>query len=95
MTDTDPETEAIYRQMLMARSPEDRLLMGARMGDAVRQVVLASLPECLSPVERKIALLHRYYASDFSDEELAKIEASIRRADTTNPASAALFFQRA
>ena len=88
MTDTDPQTEAVYRRMLMARSPEDRFMMGVRMCEMARKTVLASLPPGLGPLERKIALLHRYYASDFSDGELAKIEAAIRSADMKNPAAA-------
>ena len=89
MTDTDPQTEAVYRRMLMARSPEDRFMMGVRMCEMARKTVLASLPPGLGPLERKIALLHRYYASDFSDGELAKIEAAIRSADMKNSAAAA------
>ena len=92
LRDTEPEIEAMYRQMLMARSPEERVRMSAQMGESVRAVVLASLPATLTPVERKIALLRRYYASDFSEAELEKVEASIRAADVTNPAAAARDF---
>jgi hypothetical protein len=81
MTDTDPHTEAIYRDMLMARSPEERFLMGVRMCEAARVTVLASLPAALSPVERKIALMRRYYSSDFSEEELAKIARVLRQSE--------------
>ena len=81
MTDTDPQTEAVYHRMLMARSPEERFLMGVRMCEMARATVLASLPPGLAPIERKISLLHRYYTSDFAEEELAKIEAAIRRTD--------------
>ena len=78
MTDTDSETEILYREMLMARSAEERMMMGARMCGMARAIVIASLPAGLSYVERKIALLRRYYASDFSEETLQKIAASIR-----------------
>jgi len=40
--------------------------------------VLASLPANLSAAERKSALLRRYYGSDFTAEEQAKIEAALR-----------------
>lgn len=95
MTDTDPQTEALYRDLLMARSPEDRFLMGVRMCEMARATVLASLPAGLSPVERKIAVLRRYYAADFPEETLARIESSVRAANsfaTTNPASGARDF---
>ena len=59
MTDTDPQTEARYRKMLMPRSPEERFLMGLRMCEAARATVLASLSPELSPIDRKIAVLRR------------------------------------
>ena len=78
MTDTDPQTEALYHRLLMARSPEERFLMGVRMCETARATVLASLPASLAPVERKVAILRRYYASDLGVEELAKIERVLR-----------------
>ena len=78
MTDTDSQTEALYRRLLMAHSAEERFLMGVRMGEAARATVLASLPTELSPAERRVALLRRYYANDFSRDELQRIEAAVR-----------------
>jgi hypothetical protein len=83
MTDTDLQTEAIYREMLMARTPEERFLMGLRMCEAVRQTVLASLPENLSPVDRKVAILRRYYENDLSSAELERIEQALRTTAAT------------
>lgn len=77
MTDTDPQTEALYRRMLMARSSEERFLMGARMCEAARATVLASLPEGLSTAERRVALLRRYYGNDLTAEELRALEHAI------------------
>jgi len=77
MNDTDPQTEALYRRMLMERSSEERFLMGARMCEAARATVLASLPEGLSRAERRIALLRRYYASDLPAEELRAVERAL------------------
>ena len=95
MTDTDPNTEAFYRDLLMTRSHEERFLMGVRLCEIARATVLASLPAGLSPTERKVALLRRYYASDYSEETLEKIETSLRGGGsvaTTNPAAAARDF---
>ena len=78
MTDTDPQTAAIYRGMLMAREPGERLLMGLRMCEAARAMVLASLPEGLSPADRQVAILRRYYQNDFSEDELTQIERALR-----------------
>lgn len=79
MTDTDPQTEALYRGLLMERTAEERFLMGVRMCEAARATVIASLPPDLSNAVRKVALLRRYYGSDFGAEELARIEAALRR----------------
>ena len=80
MTDTDPQTEAVYREMLMARSSEERFMMGILMCEMARVVVLASLPAGLSDVDQKVAILRRYYSSDFSEGTLEKISASLRAA---------------
>jgi hypothetical protein len=61
MTDTSPEIAEIVRQKLMARSGEERFLMGVRMFDAARDVVLASLPAGLSSEELKRQLFQRLY----------------------------------
>ena len=78
MTDTDPQTEAIYRNLLMKREPAERFLMGLQMCAAARATVLASLPAGQSGVERKVALLHRYYRGDLDEAEMAKVEQALR-----------------
>lgn len=80
MTDTDPQTAAMYRRLLMEREPAERFLMGVGMCEAARATVLASLPPDQSVAERKIALLRRYYGSDFSEGELMNIERALRSA---------------
>lgn len=77
MSDTDPQTEALYARLLMERTPQERFLMGIRMCETARAAVLASLPAAGRESERKAALLHRYYGSDFSAAELAAIEAAL------------------
>ena len=61
MTDTSPEIAELVRQKLMARSPEERFLMGVRMFDAARDMALASLPAGLPPEELKRQLFQRLY----------------------------------
>lgn len=61
MTDTSPEIVELVRQKLMARSNEERFVMGVRMFDSARAMVLASLPNGLSPDELKRQLFHRIY----------------------------------
>ena len=61
MTDTSIEIAEIVRQKLMARSGEERFLMGVRMFEAAREMALASLPVGLSPEELKRQLFQRLY----------------------------------
>lgn len=61
MTDTTPEIADLVRERMMALSGEQRFLMGARMFEAARTMVLASLPPNLSPVERREILYNRLY----------------------------------
>ena len=61
MTDTSPEIAELVRQKLMARSCEERFLMGVRSFDAALEMVLASLPEGLSEEELKRQLFQRLY----------------------------------
>ena len=61
MTDTPPEIQKIVREMMMARSPLERLQMAAEMFEAAREVILASLPPNLTEAERKELLYQRIY----------------------------------
>ncbi len=60
-SDTPPEIARLVRQKLMARSGSERFVMGARMFDAARAMVLASLPAGLAPDELKRRLFQRIY----------------------------------
>jgi hypothetical protein len=61
MNDTPPEIARRVREMLMARSNEERFMMGVRSFDAAREIVLASLPKDLPPEELKRRLYQRIY----------------------------------
>jgi hypothetical protein len=61
MTDTPPEIAELVRQKLMALTGEERFVMGARMFDAAREMILASLPKELPPHELKQQLFQRIY----------------------------------
>ena len=61
MNDTSPEIAKLVRQKLMARSGSERFVMGARMFDAARTMVLASLPAGISQDELKRQLFQRIY----------------------------------
>ncbi len=61
MNDTLPDIEKKLHEMMMARSGAERLIMGALMFDAARDMVLASLPKDLPDDELKCALFERVY----------------------------------
>ena len=61
MNDTPPRIQEMVRKKLMARSGEERLIMGSLMFDAAREMILASLPPNLSLPERKRMLFQRLY----------------------------------
>lgn len=61
VTDTPPEIAEMVRARLMARSAQERFIMGTRMFDAARAMILASLPRNLSPRHRRELLFQRTY----------------------------------
>lgn len=61
MRDTSPEVDALFRELIMARPPAERFLMGCRMFEAARDMVLASLPADITPEERRWRLFARLY----------------------------------
>jgi hypothetical protein len=61
MDDTQPHIKKMVRDGLMARSGEERFIMGALMFDAARDMILASLPKDLPPDELKRRLYERIY----------------------------------
>ena len=61
MNDTSPEIAEMVRARLMALSGAERFIMGARMFEASRRMVLASFPAGLSNAERMRRLFARLY----------------------------------
>jgi hypothetical protein len=66
MKDTTPEIEKRFPEMMMARSGAERLILGSRMFDAARAIVIASLPKDLTEDEFKHRLFERIYGSRWS-----------------------------
>lgn len=73
MNDTHPSIAAEYDKRLMSQSNDTRMLMGSRMFDASREIVIASLPEGLSVKEIRVKLFLRFYGSDFDEKTRAEI----------------------
>ena len=70
MTDTPPEIERIVRAKLMARSGEERFVMGAQSFDAAREMIRASFPSGLSSAEVKRRLFERVYGEALSPAQV-------------------------
>jgi hypothetical protein len=61
MIDTTEEIRQLVRAQIMARSSEERFVMGAEMFDSALAVVKASLPANLSGSEYKRQFFKRLY----------------------------------
>ena len=76
MNDTAPEIEAIYEQMMMNKSGQERLQMGFSMFNMARRQVIAAIrknkPDA-DVVEIRREIFLRFYGNDFSQEEQKKI----------------------
>jgi len=68
LTDTPPEIERMIRDKIMARSGEERFVMGAQMCESAREMVKASLPPGLSEAEQRRQLFRRLYGKEIDIE---------------------------
>jgi hypothetical protein len=64
LTDTPPDIERMVRDRIMARSGEERFIMGAQMFDSACEMVRASLPRDLSETEQRRLLFKRIYGKE-------------------------------
>ena len=64
MNDTDPQIGEIVRRSLLERSGAERVLMGSRMFEVAKAMVLASFPEGLTEIEIKARLCERFYGDE-------------------------------
>jgi len=71
MNDTPKAIAEIVRARLLARSGAERVLMGSRMFDVARALVLASFPSGLSEIEIKSRLCERFYGDEVDVEAFA------------------------
>jgi hypothetical protein len=61
MTDTAPEIAAMVRERMMNMTGAERFVIGARMFETARTIVLASLPKDISGAEKMGLLYERFY----------------------------------
>ena len=75
VTDTPPEIEQLVREKIMARSGEERFIMGSRMFDSAREMVRASLPRGVSKAEEQRLLFKRIYGKEIDLGDLDEPDA--------------------
>jgi hypothetical protein len=63
MNDTPKEIEDWFREMIMARSGAERLMMECQMFDTARSIIIASMPKDLPEDEFKLQLFERIYGA--------------------------------
>jgi hypothetical protein len=68
MNDTPSEIARMVRDKLMARSGEERFVMGAQMFESACEMVKASLPPGLSEAEQRRELFKRLYGKEIGLE---------------------------
>ena len=76
MNDTHPEVAARFRDLMMARSNEQRLLMGCSMYDTAKQIVQSAVRSqrpAITPEEMKKEIFLRFYGRQFSRADREKI----------------------
>ena len=66
MNDTPPEIEALQLKLWLTMPPGERLIRGALMFDAARELVLASFPPGLSEHERLRRLAECFYGPEIA-----------------------------
>jgi len=54
----------MIREKIMARSGEERFIMGALMFDSAREMIKASLPKNVSEAEQRRLLFKRIYGKE-------------------------------
>jgi hypothetical protein len=68
MNDTPGQIANRVRELLLARSGAERLMMGSQMFEAARAMMLASFPADLSVIEVRRRLCERLYSSEVNTE---------------------------
>ena len=80
MSDTSERVERLYGDMLLSRTPLERLRMASRMYDSAKKLVMAGIRDKnphLTVSQLRTHLFLRMYGSDFTRDEREKIIKSI------------------
>ena len=76
MNDTHPEMAAQFRNLMKAKTNEQRLLMGCSMFDTAKQIVQSAIYDqrsAITPEEMKREIFLRFYGLEFTHADKEKI----------------------
>lgn len=80
MNDTHPLIAKRFKEMMAAKTPEERFLMGCSMFDTAKELAKGGIlheKPYLSPIELRREIFLRFYADDFDKPTLQKILARL------------------
>ena len=80
MNDTSPEAHAELDRLMARRSGSERVRMACEMFDLALELAVADIrshDSTISDARLRVRLFERIYGEDFSDEELARIGATL------------------
>jgi hypothetical protein len=81
MNDTPALVDQLYRDLLLSRSPSERVRMACSMHAAARDLIRAGIPDDAwqTPEDLRLEVFRRFYHEDFTPEEMDRIVAGLRR----------------
>ncbi len=80
MFDTHPEIAVRYRELMMRKSGQQRVVMGCSMYDTAKQIVRSAIYNSrpgITEAEMKKEIFLRFYGQDFSQAEKEKFLSSL------------------
>ena len=76
MFDTHPEIAVRYRDLMMSKTGQERLVMGCSMYDTAKQIVLSAVRNRrpgITDAEIKREIFLRFYGQEFSEADREKL----------------------
>ncbi len=83
MNDTNPDIAVRFRNLMMRKSGQERLLMGCSMYDTAKQIVLSAIHNRrpgITDAEIKREIFLRFYGLEFSRADKEKFLSALGRA---------------
>ncbi len=76
MIDTHPDVAVRFRELMMSKTGQERLLMGCSMYDTAKQIVLSAIRNHqpgITDAELKREIFLRFYGQEFSEADRKKL----------------------